>query len=195
MTFVAVSERFCIAASTSSSYLHESEESVRESYNPCVIVTESPEDLPSEELTAPPSEEDPLPALFSDREPLKTSEGVLKRCAMLNSSSSLLRSNLIFVPREGGIRTLSSSDYSSLSNGGGVPSVAGGERGRPEPGGFMLVAAGGIEGSDNMWVRSESRDSSVSLAPSGSAMPSEFLDSHGGASGREACGDREKSQD
>jgi hypothetical protein len=58
VTFADVNERFCIAASTSASSFHESEELVRESYNPCVIVTESTEDLPSEELTAPPSEEE-----------------------------------------------------------------------------------------------------------------------------------------
>jgi hypothetical protein len=112
VTFAPVNERFCIAASTSASSFHESEESVRESYNPCVIVTESTEDLPSEELITPPSDEDPLFAPFSEEVPLKTSEGVPKRCAMLNSSSSLLRFNLIFAPREGGRRILSSSDSS-----------------------------------------------------------------------------------
>jgi hypothetical protein len=48
-----------------------------------VIVTESTEELPSEELIVPLSEEDPPPELFPDIVPLKMSDGVFKRCAML----------------------------------------------------------------------------------------------------------------
>jgi hypothetical protein len=82
--------------------------------------------------------------------PLSTSDG-LPNQEMRNAEAThphhFFCSFLILTTREGGGGSPSPSD-ASLCNEGGVPSVAGGERGRPKPGGFVLIVLEG--GSDSL---------------------------------------------